>query len=636
MLDTTLATEFVPGTNRRGQVAGANWTFLLPSRELELVVCLGLPAAAELTTLSGLGQVAIVVPEAQAATFRPRSGAYRSSSVGVLVRGTGTPLPLPDNSADLVVLGEGEDLRNLRRDSFLQSELSRVLKRGGLLYVDLGGPIGAAGGKQSVAELATSVGPASTYWVTPMTGAIHTAVPIQQQDTIDYFLENELHTPSITQKAFRSVKSRLKQRPMTQSAGDSSDGDVAQPIRRSRPPYWPILRVAGEGILRSLASLERVSIKKSRRIRRHGAFLGLDAANLAEQIPHYLSALAGEAGIDVDEMHWGLVARGDYSSRKVLFYLFAAPEKTGGELSLAYVVKMVRDPIYNPRLENEYRALSLLQEKEVAAAEILPRVAFWGYHQRLAILGETAVGGTPFRERTSFTVDCPYLHTALDWLGSLGTETADPTVVKPQEVAEVLQTLLDRFIGIYHLTQDQQAFLEEQVDIVARSVQPFPVVFQHGDPGTWNALALGDERVIFLDWEAAESQGLPLWDLFYFMRSYCMGAARAQGIHDRLQGFAQLFLSDTKLSRLMLDTIERHRARIGLEEALVEPLFYTCWLHRALKESTRLAPSKVDGGHYVNLLRLCIERRKAMASGPLFPRAANRMRRFHSTGVGYA
>lgn len=637
MLDTTLATKFVPGTNRKGEVAGANWTFLLPSRQLDLIVCLGLPSAATLTTLSGLGQVAIVVAsEARAAAVRHESGLNDSVSVGVLVRRGGMALPLPDNSTDLVVLGESDDLQILRRDGSLQSELRRILKRNGLLYVDLGGPIGAARRAKSVAELATSVGPASHYWVTPMTGPIHTAVPLRQKDTIRYFLENELHTPSITQRTFGSVKRRLKRRQVPQGADYSSDGNAAQPIRRDRPRYWPVLRAAGEGILDILASFERFAIKESQRMRRRSAFLGLDPSNLSGQIPQYLSDLASEAGIDVDDMHWGLVARGDYSSRKVLFYLFESQERIQGDLNLIYVVKMVRDPIYNPRLENEYRALTRLHEEEIAAAEILPKVAFWGYHKRLAIIGETAVSGVPFRERTSFTVDCPYLRSALDWLVALGTETADPTIVKPQEVAAVLQKLLDRFNQIYRLTEDQQAFLDEQLDTVARSIQPFPVVFQHGDPGTWNALALSDERVIFLDWEAAESQGLPLWDLFYFMRSYCMGAARAQGIHDRLQGFAELFLSDTRLSRLMFNTIERHRLRIGLEEALVEPLFYTCWMHRALKESTRLAPDKVDGGHYVNLLRLCIERRKAMASGPLFSRPSDGIHRLHAAGVEYA
>src|SRR6478672_13293022 len=41
MLDITLQTEFVPGVNVQGEVDGANWSFLLPSLELERIVCFG-------------------------------------------------------------------------------------------------------------------------------------------------------------------------------------------------------------------------------------------------------------------------------------------------------------------------------------------------------------------------------------------------------------------------------------------------------------------------------------------------------------------------------------------------------------------------------------------------------------------
>ena len=56
MLDTTLATTFVPGTNLKGEVAGANWSFLLPSLELEQILCLGTPPATRDAEDSGASQ----------------------------------------------------------------------------------------------------------------------------------------------------------------------------------------------------------------------------------------------------------------------------------------------------------------------------------------------------------------------------------------------------------------------------------------------------------------------------------------------------------------------------------------------------------------------------------------------------
>jgi hypothetical protein len=49
---------------------------------------------------------------------------------------------------------------------------------------------------------------------------------------------------------------------------------------------------------------------------------------------------------------------------------------------------------------------------------------------------------------------------------------------------------------------------------------------------------------------------------------------------------------------------------------LIEPLFYTCWMHRALKESTRLTAGNLERGHYFSVLSACIEHAEALL--PLF------------------
>ncbi|MBA3304066.1 MAG: hypothetical protein H0U26_09370 [Acidimicrobiia bacterium] len=46
---------------------------------------------------------------------------------------------------------------------------------------------------------------------------------------------------------------------------------------------------------------------------------------------------------------------------------------------------------------------------------------------------------------------------------------------------------------------------------------------------------------------------------------------------------------------------------------LVAPLFFTCWLHRAMKESTRLPPERRGKGTYRRLLRTCVEQRRSPA-----------------------
>lgn len=191
-------------------------------------------------------------------------------------------------------------------------------------------------------------------------------------------------------------------------------------------------------------------------------------------------------------------------------------------------------------------------------------------------------------------------------------------------MAVALERLLEEFVGIYEIGEAHERFLAEQVDTVARSGDGLPLVFQHGDPGPWNLLVTPEGKPVFLDWEAAEPDGIPLWDLFHFLRSYGLAVSRAAGTHDAARSFGQHYLADSALGPLFVEATRRACDDTGLAPNLVEPLFYLCWMHRALKEAARLAPGQLDEGRYVNLLRLAIERRKAPALRRLFSCGAKR------------
>jgi hypothetical protein len=126
----------------------------------------------------------------------------------------------------------------------------------------------------------------------------------------------------------------------------------------------------------------------------------------------------------------------------------------------------------------------------------------------------------------------------------------------------------------------------------------------------WNAIWTRAGRVAFLDWEAAEPEGVPLWDLFYFLRSYGMQASPSRGRRDWLEKSARHFRAETALHGLFADAVRRAAASTRLPGELVTPLFFTCWMHRALKEATRLRGRALAQGRYFGLLRLFLERRE--------------------------
>jgi Phosphotransferase enzyme family len=357
-------------------------------------------------------------------------------------------------------------------------------------------------------------------------------------------------------------------------------------------------------------------------VRRRGALVGASAERLNAGLPEYVRAIAAGAGADFERTRWALAAPGDYPSQKVLFFLLGP----SGEVPEA-IVKITRDPDLNYRLENEWRALTLLGELGVGTDDTLPRPLFLGSHSGLAVLGESAIDGAPFRERTLATADCVHARAAVEWLLELGAATFSRPGADARGPFAELDALLVQFKRLYRLESKHEDQLDAHVAALMGSGEGFPLVFQHGDPGPWNILITSDGRPGFLDWEAAEPHGMPLWDLFHFLRSFGLQVSRAAGTRDPLQSFAEQFLERSPLNRLLVDSVSRFQARTGLGAELVEPLFYICWMHRALKEAATLTPDQLDRGRYVGILRLALERGDAPGLRELFSGEAKSVRR---------
>src|SRR5687768_16073146 len=100
---------------------------------------------------------------------------------------------------------------------------------------------------------------------------------------------------------------------------------------------------------------------------------------------------------------------------------------------------------------------------------------------------------------------------------------------------------------------------------------------------------------------------MPLWDLFHFFRSFGGLASRSGGARDPLEGYVRHFVSETPVHRWLSESIDLYASQIGMSRDLARPLFVTGWMHRALKEASRLAPDRLASGHYVRLLRRVIE-----------------------------
>ncbi len=557
MLDTTLATDFIPGTNLKDAVAGANWLFLLPSLEVARIVSVGVPPLSTLSTLSKLAQ-SVTVLCSSATELRYLSSLVDKSNLQRITSNRindCTSLVFEEQSIDVLLIVPGIGAKSLLLSDSLCTQLRNGLSSQGVTFVDLGCPHSSAPSVSTLSGKLAQFGFPSLYWMTPIAcREMQGAVPLTYSTVIDYFCEKNLYGAHFRSRPLRTVEGFL-----------------------ARQPAF------------------------NRMFRRCGAMIVSSGSQATGQPPQYLKGIAENCGVCIDDLEWGLSAMGNYNSRKVLFFLFDRSTTMP-----RFVAKITRTPELNYRLENEYKALKLLNRLTIPP-ESIPQPAFFGHHAGLAILGQSAVDGVPFRDATTRSPNCQLIRAAVDWLITLGALTQDPDASTPADIAHVLRILFRRFVAIYRLTPEQHTYLTDQIGSLEDLPYRIPLVFQHGDPGTWNVLVTHSRRVAFLDWEAAEPRGMPLWDLFYFLRSCIATATRSRRARRFLAPFLQNMHHDSRFGSLMHDSTKRYCETLQIPFEIVRPLFLTCWMHRALKEATRLTPARLEDGHYVNLLRHYIQ-----------------------------
>jgi len=126
----------------------------------------------------------------------------------------------------------------------------------------------------------------------------------------------------------------------------------------------------------------------------------------------------------------------------------------------------------------------------------------------------------------------------------------------------------------------------------------FDAVMQHGDPGPWNAIVTAQDDIAFLDWEAGESRGLPLWDLFYFLRSTSLIVSRRRPWQSRRSRTRRDLIVGSAVGELVADHVRAYVDATGLDPDAVEPLFHLCWVQRAVKQARRLPAHRRSRGTF--------------------------------------
>ena len=562
-----MATDFVPGSNLAG--VSADWRFLLPSLHLNNTLLLGTPSIASLSVLSAISRRVYVLSTDPLQLLELQRVAQQRDirNLQVILVESFGDLPFSRHSMALIWLTGGRRSPNPLRSPCFVTELDRVLDTEGVVYFEESGRLTRIFNHRVIkAASRHNFGSPQIFWLTSRGGEMSTAVPLGHREIDRHIFADSLYGRSRKTRALSRIGERL----------------------------------ARLGLLRYIMLRLGVLIPRPK------------VSGGLEHPPQYLVSIAEKAGINLASHSCSFSARSGDRSSKVILYSFKESNKVPD-----IVVKVVRVPQFNHKLEHEHRMLSLLKEKSFVDTHSFPEPLFIAHHENLAVCGQKAVHGHPFLRRTKGNASCPLAHAAIDWIIQLGSSSADHGAATPDEISASLSRLFTRFIEIYTLSEREKTFLREQIEELGRARSRIPLVFQHGDADPCNVVTTGSKEVAFLDWETSELHGVPLWDLFSFVRGFGRWISRSRGNHDDLDSFAQHFLSTSPMRRFLNDASKRYCESVGLESALVEPLFYTCWMYRALKQCRLLATGTLQSGYYFRLLRLCITQRSTLFGADL-------------------
>jgi hypothetical protein len=387
------------------------------------------------------------------------------------------------------------------------------------------------------------------------------------------------------------------------SVGEWSDARAAWLVPSAPGPPPPLWRLLGRVVRRVTVRVRHrsriepagrlVGVTSARRgppraTSDRGALLRCDPAS-PDLLPEYVRTVAHACGHELEDATWALAPPRGYRSQKVVFHLVERAE----------IVKVTQDPRFNPRLGNEYAALRALETRPLPDRAIAPKPLFCGHHAGLLVVGESRLEGVPFRGRSNGSATCPIARAALDTLIELASVGGPGS---GHDAADALAVLLEQYRLVHEPPSAHIRLLAEQIGRIAEAGSDFACAFSHGDPTTLNILVARNDRIGLVDWENAEPEGMPLWDLLHFVHAYAAWSTRLAGRRWTPAVAQASLFGSSPYSELLASAIARYRATSGLPSELVPPLVFTFWIARALREATRRPRAAAADEHCARLL----------------------------------
>jgi Phosphotransferase enzyme family len=301
------------------------------------------------------------------------------------------------------------------------------------------------------------------------------------------------------------------------------------------------------------------------------------AVGLRSPAPPFPIAAAASLGVPSDTTWFMTLGQGDPLTR-VAFHLFPP-----GAMQPRWVLKLARVAGLAEPFERDEAGLRLAKEAAGSVVGHAPSLVGRFEAEGLPASLETAAIG----ERLSTLLarrPRPAL-AAVDeiaaWILRVGHETALP----PAALGDERRRLVEHVLPPWRRRG-------APADLVAR-LPELPAVLQHNDLGSWNLVVRPGGGFVALDWEGARRNGLPLWDLLYFLVDALPLLEGALTPEHRATSALRVLRGESPLSETLFSWLRRGAAAAGVPRDAVGRVVTLCLLHHGLSHLPRRAAAEV-------------------------------------------
>jgi hypothetical protein len=275
-----------------------------------------------------------------------------------------------------------------------------------------------------------------------------------------------------------------------------------------------------------------------------------------------------------EQCEWFLtLGSGDPLTRGV-FHLFPP----GGD-EPGWALKFARVPGYAEPFDRDERGLAVARAAGGVVARHAPRLL-----GRLEVAGlaagvETAAVGARLTHLLQSTLPRAEKVRAIDAVAGWTIEAALATRTSSERLDRERRRLEEEVLPRW-------SDLAAPGDLVQR-VDPVPAVLQHNDLGSWNVISRSSTEFVAVDWESARAEGLPLWDLVYFLTDAITHLDGASPVERRDGHNVPLFRGELESSGILFRWIREYVEALTLQPDSVAPLVTLCWMHHGLSGGRR-------------------------------------------------